>query len=217
MLDISAVLEEIKASPYKELTVCAPHTGIIRFPEELQPGSPVNGPLGTWKEKPGTLLATIERERNTQPLYCEEKGEIVALSRELDGLFIEAGTPIVQFRHFLSKGEVLELILKRALHLFLAPERAKYYFVPAVDIKIKVSGPKTVTVRDGEELFIMSRMKREAPLRYTGPEGVIYSLYFSHNQNVDAGAPLIGVCPPEMVTQVEEVILRVQTEWKERG
>ncbi|MCL1939817.1 MAG: biotin attachment protein [Desulfovibrionaceae bacterium] len=217
MLDISAVLEEIKASPYEEMTVRAPHTGIIRFPEGLKAGDPVYGPLGVWKEKAGTLLAEIERERNVQPIRCMEKGEIVAVHRELDGAFVEAGTELVQFRHFLSKDEVLQVILKRALHLFPAPERAKYYFVPSVDIKIKVSGPKAVTVRDGEEIFIMSRMKREAPLRYSGPEGVIYALYFSHNQNVDAGAPLIGVCPPGMVEQVEEVVLRVQTEWKEKG
>lgn len=217
MLDISAVLEEIKASPYEEMTVRAPHTGIIRFPEGLKPGDSVFGPMGAWKEKPGTLLATIERERNVQPICCTEKGEIVAMRRDLDGVFVEAGTELVQFRHFLSKDEVLQSILKRALYLFLAPERAKYYFVPAVDIKIKVSGPKAVTVRGGEEIFIMSRMKREAFLRYDGPEGVIYALYFSHNQNVDAGAPLIGVCPPNMVEQVEEAVLRVQTEWKERG
>ena len=217
MLDISAVLEEVKASPYEEITVRTPHSGIIRFPEGLKVGDPIYGPLGTWKEKPGTLLAEIERERNVQPIRCTEKGEIVAVQRELDGAFVEAGTEIVQFRHFLSKDEVLQAILKRALHLFLAPERAKYYFVPGVDLKVKVSGPKAVTVRDGEEIFIMSRMKREAPLRYSGPEGVIYALYFSHNQNVDAGAPLIGVCPPDMVEQVEEVVLRVQTEWKERG
>ena len=123
----------------------------------------------------------------------------------------------MRLRHFLSREEVVRLILKRALHLFRAPERAKYYFIPAVDIKIKVSGPKVVSVRDGEELFIMSRMKRETPLRYAGPEGVIYAVYFSHTQNVDAGQPLIGVCPPEMVSQVEEVVMRVQTEWKERG
>ena len=217
MLDISAVLEEIKASPYKEITVSAPHCGVITFPESLQPGASVTGPWGNWKEKPGTLLATIYREHNPQPISCPEQGEIVTVNREWDGKFAEAGTELVQFRHFLSKEEVLQVILKRALHLFRAPERAKYYFIPAVDIKIKVSGPKSVTVREGDEIFIMSRMKREAPLRYSGPEGVIYALYFAHNENVDAGQPLIGVCPPDMVDQVEEVVLRVQTEWKERG
>ena len=217
MLDISAVLEEIKASPYEEITVSAPHAGAVSFPEKLGPGDIVFGPTGTWKEKKGTLLATISRERNPQPILCPERGEIVSVHRELDGTFVQAGTELIRLRHFLSREEVVQLILKQALHLFLAPERAKYYFIPAVDIKIKVSGPKVVSVRDGEELFIMSRMKREAPLRYSGPEGVIYAVYFSHANNVDAGQPLIGVCPPGMVDQVEEVIMRVQTEWKERG
>ncbi len=216
MLDISAVLEEIKASPYEEMTVVAPHTGLVTFAEGLAPGSELHGPTGTYKDKPGTLLAVIDREHNPQPITCPERGELVSLNMDANETFVEAGTELVRFRHFLSREEVLQLILKKALHLFLAPERAKYYFIPGVDIKIKVSGPKAVSVRDGEELFIMSRMKREAPVRYKGPEGVIYSVYFSHNQNVDAGQPLVGVCPPEMVQQVEEVVLRVQTEWKER-
>lgn len=217
MLDISAVLEEVKASPYEEITVSAPHSGQVSFPESLQPGDAVYGPTGAWKEKKGSLLATITRERNPQPILCPEKGELVAVRRELDGTFVQAGTELLRMRHFLSREEVAQLILKRALSLFLAPERAKYYFVPAVDIKIKVSGPKVVSVRDGDELFIMSRMKREMPLRYSGPEGVIYAVYFSHAHNVEAGQPLIGVCPPDLVDRVEEVVMRVQTEWKERS
>ncbi len=216
MLDISAVLEEIKASPYREVVITAPHTGVITFPEALVEGVPLSGPTGTWKECAGTLLAHIERERNRQAITCPEKGEAAFVHHELHSTFVEAGTELVRIRHFLSREEVLQIILKRALSLFLAPERAKYYFVPAVDIKIKVSGSKAVTVRDGEEIFIMSRMKREAPLRYDGPEGIIYATYFSHNQNIDAGQPLIGVCPPDLVSQIEEVIGRVQTEWKER-
>ena len=217
MIDISAVLEEIKASPYEEMSVVAPHSGKIYFPDGLVPGSALEGPSGAWKEKPGTVLATIERERNTQPITCPERGELAELRRDLHGAFVEAGTELLRFRHFLSREEVLQIILKKALHLFPAPERAKYYFVPEADVKIKVSGPKAVTVRDGEELFIMSRMKRESPLRYTGPEGVIYAVYFSRTQNVDAGQPLIGVCPPDLVTQIEDVVLRVQTEWKEQA
>lgn len=215
MLDISAVLEEIKASPYEEIIVHAPHSGEISFPDELQPGAVLSGPGGVWKEKPGSLLATITRERNPQPIRSPERGELVSLHRELHGTFVQAGTELLRLRHFLSREEVVQLILKKALYLFLAPERAKYYFIPATDIKIKVAGPKAVSVRDGEELFIMSRMKRETPLRYSGPEGVIYAVYFAHTQNIEAGQPLIGVCPPDMVEQVEEVVVRVQTEWKE--
>lgn len=216
MLDISSLLEEIKASPFEEMSVVAPHSGVVSFPDGLAPGDALSGPMGDWKEKPGTLLAVLERERNPRPICCPERGELVAVRRELHDTFVQAGTELVQFRHFLSREEVLQIILKKALHLFLAPERAKYYFVPAVDVKIKTSGPKSVTVHDGDEIFIMSRMKREAALRYAGPEGVIYSVYFSHTQNVDAGQPLIGVCPPQMVEQVEAVVMRVQTEWKER-
>ncbi len=217
MLDIGTVLEEIKASPYEEMSVVAPHSGVVTFPESLAAGAIVTGPTGTWKEVSGTLLAHIERERNKQPIHCPEKGELVTLNSAINGQFVEAGTEIAKLRHFLSREEVVQLILKEALYLYRAPEKAKYYFVPGVDVKVKVSGPKAVTVRDGEELFIMSRMKRETPLRYSGPEGVIYALYFSHNQNVDANEPLIGVCPPNLVEQVEDVIVRVQTEWKERG
>ena len=217
MLDISAVLEEIKASPYEEIIISAPYSGEVSFPENLRAGDLLSGPSGTWKEKRGTLLATINRERNPQPILSPEKGELVSMCSELHGTFVQAGTELLRLRHFLSREEVVDLILKQALHLFRAPERAKYYFIPAVEIKVKVSGPRVVSVRDGEELFIMSRMKREAPLRYSGPEGVIYALYFRHNQNIEAGQPLIGVCPPTMVEQVEEVVMRVQTEWKERG
>ena len=216
MLDVSKLLEEIQASPYAELIITAPHSGIVTFPDCAE-GARVNGPIGTWKEKPGTLLATLERERNPRPIYALEKGEVTLVHRELEGRFVQAGTELMRLRHYLSREEVLSAILKKALHLFLAPERAKYYFIPAIDVKIKVSGPKSVSVHEGMELFIMSRMKREAPLRYSGPEGVIYAVYFTHNQNVDAAQPLIGVCPPDQVSSIEDVVMRVQTEWREEG
>lgn len=217
MLDISGVLEEIKASPYEEMIITTPHCGVVEFPDHIVEGTCLSGPSGTFKEKSGTPVASIVRERNTRLIYSPEKGEVVYAKKELHGTFVQAGTELVRLRHFLSREEVVQIILKKALYLFTAPERAKYYFIPSVDIKVKVAGPKAVTVRDGEEIFIQSRMKREAPLRYEGPEGIIYATYFSHNVNVDAGQPLIGVCPPELVESIEEVILRVQTEWKEQG
>ena len=177
MLDVTSLLEEIKASPFEEQEIVAPHTGVVTF-GSLKLGDKVIGPNGTWKERPGTLIATI--------------------------------------RHFLSKDEVLRILLKQALNLFVAPERAKYYFVPQIDTKIKVSGCRSVSVYEGMELFIVSRMKREMPLYYTGPDGLIYTVYFEHNENVDAGSPLIGVCPPDQLQQIEEVVLKVQTEWQEQ-
>lgn len=214
MLDVSRLLEEIQASPYAEIVVTAPHSGTAAFPD-IDAGSRVTGPTGPWKEKSGTLLATVEREKNPRPIYSTEKGEVTLVHRELSGAFVEAGTELLRLRHYLSRDEVLSIILKKALHLFTAPERAKYYFIPAVDVKVNISGPKAVSVYDGMDLFILSRMKRESPLTYSGPEGVIYAVYFSRNENMDAGQPLIGVCPPDMVNAIEEVVMRVQTEWRE--
>ncbi len=215
MLDISSLLEEIKASPYVEFNVVAPHCGVVTFPD-IKDGTEVSGPSGQWKEKNGTVLARLERERNVRPLYAAERAELVQVNRDLEGRFVEAGTELMRLRHFLSREEVLNVILQKSLTLFTAPERARYYFIPSVDAKVKNSGPQSVQVTDGMELFIMSRMKRELPLRYSGPDGVIYAVYFSHNRNVDAGEPLIGVCPPDQVAQIEEVGMRVQTEWPER-
>ncbi len=215
MLNISQTLEELKASPYEEIQIKAMHTGVVSF-GSLKEGDKVTGATGEWKEIKGTLLAVIDRERNKKPIYAQQKGVVSKINRELEGKFVEAGTVLLTLRHFLSKEEVLQIILQKSLYLFKAPEKAKYYFVPAVDLKVKVSGSSSVTVSDGMELFIVSRMKREMPLYYSGPEGVIYSVYFDHTENVEVGAPLIGVCPQDKLTDIEEVVLRVQTEWEEK-
>jgi len=215
MLDVSRLLEAIKAAPYEEIVIRAPHTGVVKL-ADIKEGDKVVGPSGEWKEKPGTLLASIVRERNTRPITSGQKGVISDIRRDLEACFVEAGTPLFTLRHFLSKDEVQQSILRKALYLFVAPERAKYYFTPAVDLKVKVSGSASVTVSEGMELFIMSRMKRETPLYYFGPEGVIYSVYFVHNQNTETGQPLIGVCPQNRIREIEEVVVRVQTEWEEQ-
>ncbi len=211
-LDIGKLLEEIKASPFRELDICAPHTGVVTFPE-IAPGDPVDGPAGTWKEKPGTLLATIEREKNPKPICSPIRGRVAEIYTQHQKKFVEANTPLVKIRHYLSKEEVLDVILQKALYLFHAPERAKYYFVPDADKKIKASGPKSINTRDGMELFIMSRMKRETTVHYHGPEGVIYAVYFTYGETIDGGQPLIGVCSPDQFSMIEDVVVRVQTEW----
>lgn len=214
MLDISHILESLKAEPYTEMEIIAPHTGVVNF-SSLKAGDRVSGPAGQWKEIPGATIATITRERNPKPVLAREKGIIQALRAELEGQFVQAGTSLAVVRHYLSRQEVMRILLRKSLSLFNAPERAKYYFVPDVDKKVKISGPRTVTVTDGMELFIASRMKREAPVTYHGSEGIIYEVYFTDNQNVDTGAPLIGVCPPEQRQAIEEVVTRVQMEWVE--
>lgn len=134
----------------------------------------------------------------------------------LGGKFVEAGTPLMVLRHFFTKEEVTQRILKKVLFLFPAPERAKYYFAPETDKKVKVTGCQSIKVKDGMDLFIVSRMKREKPLAYTGPDGIIYAVYFSYDQNVDAGQPLISVCPENQMDVVRDVVNRVQSDWEER-
>lgn len=214
MLDVASLLEEIKASPYEEHDILAPHTGVVTFPT-LKAGDKVHGPQGTWKEKPGTLLVTIERERNPKLIHAPMQAEVAEVHERHSGAFVEAGTPLLRLRHYLSRDEVVELILKKALHLFLAPERATYYFVPELDKKIKASGHRAIKAQDGMEMFIMSRMKREAPVYYSGPEGLVYAVYFQHNEVKDAGDPLIGVCAPDQLDLINDVVMRVRTEWRE--
>lgn len=216
MIDISALLDEIKASPYREIVIAAPHSGYVRF-SGIKPGDKLEGPQGRWKEKPGALIATLERERNPKPITAPEKGEVSSVRAELEGQFVEAGAPLAILRHLLTAAEVESMILRKALYLFRAPERAKYYFTPEVDKKIRASDKNSVTVREGMDLLIMSRMKREAPLRYSGPDGVIYAVYFTYNENMDAGAPLIGVCPADQVSAIQDVILKARTEWADKS
>ena len=93
MINISSLLDEIKASPYREIVISTPHTGKVTF-AGIKQGDKVVGPQGQWKEKPGTLIATLERERNPKSICANEKGEISLLHTELEGAFVEAGTPL---------------------------------------------------------------------------------------------------------------------------
>lgn len=96
------------ASPFEEQEIVAPHTGVVTF-GSLKLGDKVIGPNGTWKERPGTLIATITRERNPKPLNAVQKGEVCAIHSELEGTYVQAGTPLATIRHFLSKDEVLRI------------------------------------------------------------------------------------------------------------
>jgi len=214
LLQVKQILEEIKASPYKELLITAPHTGVVEF-EIDQPGEKVKGPAGPWRKKKGTVLAYITREQNKKPIFAPQNGVIQEVHVRWSGEFVQAGTELMKIRHYLTKEEVISLLLRRTLYLFRAPERAKYFFTPEIDVKVKARGPRSVKVRQGMDLFIISRMKRETALPYNGPEGLIYAVYFQDNQVVDTGEPLIGVCPEDQAQQIEDVINRVHTNWEE--
>lgn len=214
MLDIKELLREIKEAPYEEIIITAPHCGTVEIVVN-KTGTRVCGVSGTWKEIPGTLLARIERENNKKQLHAPQKGEIIHIA-DLNGHFVEAGTELFRIRHFLTKEEVIQRILRQALHLFLAPEKGKYYFAPEIETKIKAKGCRSVLVRPGQEIFILSRMKRETLIQYQGPEGLIYTIYFEPNKSIERKAPLIGVCPEGELPVIREVVARIQTEWEEK-
>lgn len=216
MIDVKNLLQELRAEPYEEIVISAPHSGVVEFVVS-EAGSKVVGPSGTWKEKPGTLLAKLEREHNKKNIFAPQKGELMGVASVVSGDFVQAGQELLRIRHFLTREEVIAKILRRSLSLFPAPEKGKYYFVPDVDIKVKTKGSSTVHVEDGMELFILSRMKRETAVRYSGPSGIIYAVYFENNESVDRESPLIGVCPESQLGQIQEVISRVQSDWEEQG
>jgi biotin carboxyl carrier protein len=213
LLNIKDLLQKLKEAPYEEISVKAPHCGIVETIVQ-QTGTRVHGVSGTWKENPGTLLGTINRENNKKPIYAPQKGVIVEIA-DVHQAFVEAGTPVFRIRHFLTKEEVIQRILKQALHLFRAPEKGKYYFSPEIDTKIKAKGCRSVVVRPGDEIFILSRMKRETFIPYQGQEGFIYTVYFEPSKSVDSNEPLIGVCPQEELPSIREVVARIQSEWEE--
>lgn len=215
MIDVKELLRELREEPYEKIVIRAPHSGKVEFVAS-EPGVRVVGPSGTWKEVQGTLLARLEREQVKRPIYAPQKGEVMSLGDVQNGQFVQAGQELMTIRHFLTKEEVIARILRRSLSLFPAPEKGKYYFFPEVDIKIKTKGSQTVHVEDGMELFILSRMKRETSVRYSGPAGIIYAVYFETNDSVDRDSPLIGVCPESQLGQIQEVVSRVQSEWEER-
>ena len=215
MIDVKELLRELREEPYEKISIRAPHSGKVEFVAK-EPGVRVVGPSGTWKEVPGTLLVRMERENVKKPIHAPQKGEVMSLGEVKDGQFVQAGQELMTIRHYLTREEVIARILRRSLSLFLAPEKGKYYFFPDVDIKVKTKGSQSVHIEDGMELFILSRMKRETSIRYSGPAGIIYAVYFETNDSVDRDSPLIGVCPEDQLGQIQEVVSRVQSDWEER-
>ena len=116
-------------------------------------------------------------------------------------------------RHPLKKKEIIESILQEVLHIFPAPERAKYFFSLDVQSRIDKKGAREVSVKPGDDIIIMSLMKRDTPVYYQGVQGVIHSVYFKPGVSVDQGAPLIGVCPSDKLPLIKKIITRVKADW----
>ncbi|MBU0728400.1 MAG: hypothetical protein KKE17_11245 [Proteobacteria bacterium] len=211
-IDFDEVLTKYRSDPYDYVDIHTTHTGRIRF--KVSKGDAVEGKSGKWTQKPGSLLFILQRERNPKSFFSSTNGEVSSIRDDLEGQFVEAGEKILTIRHPLKKKEIIESILKKVLFPFVAPERAKYFFSLETQSKIEKYGQRGVTVNPGDEILVMSLMKRDTPVYYTGEPGIIHSVYFKPGVNVDQGEPLIGVCSSEKLPLIQKIITRVKAEWE---
>lgn len=213
-IDYDEILGKYHSDPYEYVDICAEHTGKIHF--LVEDGSSVEAVSGQWNHIPGTPLFEITRERNSKKVTAVTNGVVSSLRSEFEGRFVEAGEKLMVIRHPLKKKEIIECILKEVLHIFPAPERAKYFFSLDVQSRIEKKGPRSVSVKPGDEIIIMSLMKRDTPVYYNGEKGVIHSVYFEPGVSVDQGAPLIGVCPTDKLPLIQKIVTRVKADWDKK-
>ncbi len=210
---LTGLLQKLRANPYKIYPVLTPHTGRITkiFVEE---GQEVFGPSGKWLEKPGSPLFILERERNPKILRANFFGKIQNLRKDLLNKFVQANETILEIRHPLSEEEIISEILLSALYIIYAPETARYILHPELSKRLEKEGLGKIIVKEGAELLIMTFMKRETPI-YLSEKGeyIIYQLYFKPFELVQAGNPLVGLCPVGDLPYLEKIIKRIQEEW----
>ncbi|AEH45844.1 hypothetical protein Thein_1990 [Thermodesulfatator indicus DSM 15286] len=210
---IDELLRSFKANPYRVFVVGAPHTGYIR--EFLvKEGDEVKGSSGKWLEKPGTPLFVLERERNPKTIRAKVSGVVSKINQDLQGKFVEAFEPVLEIKHPLSQKEIIAEILREALHIVKAPEKARYFISPELAQRIEKEGEGRVVVKPGDELAIMYFMKRETPILHEGPPMVVFRVFFSRGQMVEQGEPLFGLCTEKERPYLEKLIARVKEEWK---
>ena len=210
-IDFDEILSKYRSDPYDYVDVCAIHTGVVKF--LVQEDDEIAAVSGEWNHIPGTPLYEIEREWNVKTITAETNGSISYVNSAVNGQFVEAGEKLMTIRHPLKKKEIIENILQEVLFLFPAPERAKYYFALNIQSRIDKKGARAITIHPGDEIIIMSLMKRDTPVYYNGEVGVIHSVYFTPGVTVDQGVPLIGVCPTEKLPLVQKVITKVKADW----
>ena len=137
-INFDEILEKYRSDPYEYLDVVTPHTGLITF--MVNEGEKVDGPSGKWHHHPGTLLYTLNREKNPKPMYSLTNGMVTSLRAELEGEFVEAGEKLMTVKHPLKKREIIERILQNVLFLFPAPEKAKYFFSLDIQARLEKQG-----------------------------------------------------------------------------
>ncbi len=210
-IDFDEILGKYHSDPYEYVDIFAEHTGKVRF--LIEQDSVVETVSGEWKHIPGTPLFEITRERNPKQITSPTNGVVSSINTDLEGSFVEAGEKLMTIRHPLKKKEIIECILKEVLHVFPAPERAKYFFSLDIQSRIDKKSAREVSIKPGDDIIIMSLMKRDTPVYYDGEAGVIHSVYFKPGVSVQQGAPLIGVCPIDKVPVIKKIITRVKADW----
>lgn len=212
-INLNELLRRFRSHPYEDHHVFTPHTGKISF--KVREGEEVKGPGGAWLHKPGTLLFHLEREGNIKNIHADCSGTVTGIQEDLDGKFAEASTRVLSIRHRLGKDEIIDRILTHVLHIYPAPQRARYFLLPEIAARLEKKEKKEVVTKPGDEIVIMSLMKRDTILNYDGVPGVIFKVYFSQGALVEQGEPLIGVCPHERLQYVQKIIQRMRTEWED--
>jgi len=206
MDDIDKIIAEYKQTPFEIYDVFTPHTGMVSL--MVKKGEKVNS------GKKGTLIYTILRQGNLKNIYAPIDGEVVEILEKVDRKFVEAKTKIMSIKHTFSKEEVVNKVLERFLYIFKAPETARYHFTQELNKKIEQKGLQGIIINPGEEILIMSRMKRDIPLIYEGEPGIIYAVYFKSNVTIMQGMPLLGICPPGQVEFISKLVRKIQLEWE---
>lgn len=213
--NLNLLLQKLRSNPYKMVKINTPHTGYIRE-FKVKDGDEVKGPSGKWLEKPGTPLFVLEREKNLKVITAPINGVVQNLRTDLLDKFVEAEETILELKHPLSQQEIISEVLVSALYIIRAPETARYILSPSLSAKLEKEGLKKVKVKKGDELLIMTFMKRETPIHFP-EEGnyIVYHIYFKPSQLVERDSPLIGLCPEEKLAHLEKIIARIKEEWTE--
>lgn len=210
---LNEIIKNFKAHPFKIYPVFTPHTGYLRE-FKVKEGEKVLGPSGQWLEKSGTPLFILEREKNLKVITAKIDGIVKNLRSELLQKFVEAEEVVLEIQHPLSQEEIISEILLSTLYIIKAPETARYLLSPLLSQKIEKLGLGKVRVKKGDELLIMSFMKREVPI-YLEEEGnfIVYKIYFSPFEIVPAEKPLIGLCLEKDLPYLEKLIKHIREEW----
>jgi len=211
-IHFNEIISRYRSDPYDYVDIHAIHAGLVHF--KAAEGTEVQAESGEWRHIPGTKLYEITRERNLKVVTARTNGVVSFVNTGLDGKFVEAGEKLMTIRHPLKKKEIIESILQEVLSLFLAPERARYYFAMDIQSRIDQKGLRSVFINPGDEVITMSLMKRDTPVYYAGDPGIIHSVYFKPGDSVNQGEPLFGVCAEDKLPLIQKIITRVKAEWE---